>query len=158
MTRSHPYKILFLLLACVMLAPQISGPLSACEDCEAHSGEKSNKLHDLMEEMQDSYRSLGRGLRRPSAEDLPELLDAVQQLQMLTVKTKTMVPSMAASLDEADRPAFILAYRQKQLETLKTLIEMENKLLLSDFEAAGEIWDAIRKHRSEGHEQFKEEE
>ncbi|WP_158279773.1 cytochrome b562 [Coraliomargarita sinensis] len=118
--------------------------------------EKESVLHDKMEVMQDHYRSLGRGLRRPSAEDLPDFLDAVQQLQVLTVQTKTLVPPMANSLPEGKRPAFVMAYRQKQLDTLRTLIDMEEALLEADFEKANELFDALKKHKSEGHESFKE--
>lgn len=124
----------------------------------AEHHEEESVLHDKMEAMQDNYRTLGRGLRRPSAEDLPGFLSAVQQLQVLTVQTKTMLPPMAEKLPEAERAAFVLAYRQKQLDTLRTLIDMEEALLEADFEKAGELFGALKKHKSEGHESFKEEE
>lgn len=138
------------LLAALCLAP-------ATASAHNHEGdEKESELYKKMEEMQDHYRSLGRGLRRPSAEDLPGFLDNVQQLQVLTVQTKTMIPSMASSVPEEERPTFVLAYRQKQLDTLRSLIDLEEALLEADFEKADELFDEVKKHRSEGHESFKQ--
>jgi len=134
-----------LLAAMVALAPT---PVQASE------GSGSNELHDKMEMMQDHYRTLGRGLRGATADDLPELLNAVQQLQLLTLETKVLVPSKAMKMDEADRPAFIQAYREKQIDTLETLLKMEKALLATDFEAVGAEWDALKDHKSEGHEAF----
>lgn len=124
----------------------------------AEDKEEGSPLHDKMEEMQDHYRALGRGLRRPSADDLPAYLSAVEQLQALTVETKTMTPPMVETLPEGERAAFLLAYKKKQLDTLRTLIEMEEALLNSDLEKAAELYDQLKKHKSEGHESFKEEE
>ena len=126
-------------------------PATAADD---GAGEEP-ELYQKMEMMQDHYRTLGRGLRRPSADDLPDLLEAVQQLELLTVQTKVLIPSKAASIDEADRPAFIQAYRLKQIETLETLLKMETALLTLDFDAASEQWDALKDDKAEGHEEFK---
>jgi len=122
-----------------------------------HEEKEESELYQKMEEMQGYYRNLGRGLRRPSADDLPEFLNDTQQLQLLTVQTKSLIPSKTAEIPEDERSAFILAYRQLQLETLRTLIALEEALLEADFEAADAVFDEVKKLRSEGHEAFKSE-
>ncbi|MGF1484158.1 MAG: hypothetical protein ACFBZ8_07335 [Opitutales bacterium] len=121
---------------------------------DEHGG--GNPLHDKMEAMQDPYRTLGRSLRRPDSADLAALLEAVHQLQLLTVETKVMVPKKVETVAEAERAAFVLAYRQKQIATLMTLLELEQALLEGDVEQAAEIYSAVRTHRSEGHAQFQD--
>jgi len=138
--------------ATLLFAVLASAPATA-----AAEGVEDTELYKKMELMQDQYRTLGRGLRRPSADDLPKLLDAVQQLQLLTVETKVMTPRMAESIEAADRPAFILAYRELQIKTLVTLLNMEEALLNSDFERADAFWDELKDRKSEGHEAFKQE-
>ncbi len=144
----------FAALCAVLLLSALSAPGSAA----ASEGGDDTRLHDKMEMMQDHYRTLGRGLRRPSADDLPSLLDAVQQLEILTVQTKVLIPKKAATIDEADRPTFIQAYRMKQIETLETLLKMERALLDLNFDEANVQWDALKDDKAEGHEQFKEDE
>lgn len=142
----------FLAAATLLFASLAYAPATA-----ATEGVEDTELYKKMELMQDQYRTLGRGLRRPTADDLPELLDAVQQLQLLTVETKVMTPHMAESIEAADRPAFILAYRELQIKTLVTLLNMEEALLNSDFEKANVFWDELKDRKAEGHEAFKQE-
>ncbi|MFW6217455.1 MAG: hypothetical protein ACOC4K_00520 [Verrucomicrobiota bacterium] len=145
--RAKPFlAAAFLLFAVLAVAPASAGA-EAVEDTE---------LYQKMEEMQSHYRTLGRGLRRPTADDLPTLLDAVQHLQLLTVETKSMTPYKAKSIEAEDRPAFVLAYRELQIKTLVTLLNMEEALLDSDFENANVFWDELKERKADGHEAFQE--
>ncbi len=117
-------------------------------------GDGASPLYDKMEEMQGHYRTVGRAMRRPNSDDIPQLLEAVHQMQLLTVQTKVMKPSMTESLPEGEREAFVLAYRQKQIATMVSLLELEAAMLEGDMEKAAEAFTAVRTHRSEGHEAF----
>ncbi len=154
--KNNPMKTLPVTLGALGATLLLSFLALPATAAESETGEDS-ELYQKMEMMQDHYRTLGRGLRRPSADDLPELLEAVQQLELLTVQTKVLIPSKAASIDEAERPTFIQAYRIKQIETLETLLKMERALLSLDFDEASTQWDALKEDKAEGHEEFKSE-
>jgi soluble cytochrome b562 len=117
-------------------------------------GPGENALYDNMMAMQEAYRALGLGLRRAGAEDIPELWAACQRMQELTLEAKAMVPVKIREIAEAEREAFVTAYRLKQVEVIRTLLEIEAALLVGNLEQAAETFRDLRTHKTEGHEQF----
>jgi soluble cytochrome b562 len=117
--------------------------------------EGSQDLTNIMDQLQDNYRDLGRGLRDVSAETAPELLESVQKMQMLTVEAKPMVPESLKDMSGEEKEQKLKSYRLRMLETVDILNKMERALLNNEFDKTDALWDELKAEKDAGHEEFK---
>jgi len=141
-------------LALGLAAALVSTPLFANGD---HGGMEGSPLYEKMEKMQDHYRDLGRGLRRASPETAPDLIEATRQLQILAVECKSLEPYKTKEVPVGERSKFLLAYQIQMIDTIKTMLDIENALLIGNYEQADELFDKMKEERSKGHKEFKAE-
>jgi hypothetical protein len=128
---------------------------SAVPQDESASHDES-VLEANMELVEDGMKALRRSVRSP--EGWPASLATVAELQQAILTCKTEVPIMAASRPEAERPAFVAAYRKEMATMLRTMTELEIALLDGDEEAIQALYKTIRAMEDDGHDRFTEEE
>ncbi|MGE9297361.1 MAG: hypothetical protein ACQKBV_13845 [Puniceicoccales bacterium] len=114
-----------------------------------------SKLHDNMEEMQDYYRTLSRGIRMATPESTPELLEATRKLQLLALESKALEPDMIAEAPEADRAKLIRDYQLRMIATVKAALDLEVALINGDMGQANESFEQLKQDRRLGHQEFK---
>ncbi|MFW5829384.1 MAG: hypothetical protein ACOCXA_03905 [Planctomycetota bacterium] len=107
-------------------------------------------MHEGMEQVDDAYKTLGRGLRRPDPADHDKYLAAIQSMQLNLVRTKDLEPKTATS------PEAVTEYRKLMAETLLIAVKMEQALLDKDYAKADELFDGLKELKSKGHDQFKD--
>jgi len=133
-----------LLLACLALSPISITPVQAQTDME-----KS------MDVINDSYRTLGRGLRNPTPADVPSLLGAVTVMREEAVKSREMTPMKIADMPEAEQAEAMEAY-QKDMDTfIEHIDQMQAALEANDFDQAKEVFELLKLDRADGHEAWK---
>jgi hypothetical protein len=109
-------------------------------------------LAEAMEVVETAVGKLRRTLRDPAknAESLALLVEA----DTAALACKGHTPSLTASLPEAEREAFVSAYRKQMAELLRGLLEVEIALLDGDGEAAKTALQLVREMEEPAHERF----
>lgn len=110
------------------------------------------ELANNMERLEQSVRQLRRSLR--DAANDPASLEHLTELQSAIVACKALQPSMTESLPEAERGAFVVAFRLEMATMLLHAIEVEMAILAGDREKVDEAFAAIRESEDPGHERF----
>jgi len=110
------------------------------------------ELAQHMEAIEDNVKALRRALR--TAEDPAAPLELLAEIERLSLLCKGLTPQMAASLPEAERAAFVKAYRKTAIEFLMHQLEFESALLDGDPEAIKAAFDRFRAMEDSAHERF----
>ncbi|RMH01473.1 MAG: hypothetical protein D6702_11205 [Planctomycetota bacterium] len=147
--RHHHWLGLFglLLLALPLLA-------AGGQDPSGHE-EEETPLARQMHVMEEGLKFLRRSIRDPERNQ--ESLAALLRVQAAAQAAKTEAPRMAAGLAEAERPAFVLAYRRGIIGVQRAFLDLEEALLTGDNDHAREVFARIRDLAESGHERFTEE-
>lgn len=119
-----------------------------------NAAQADGPLEEVMEEMQSSYRLVGRALRKP-AENLDTMLKVAQDMQLAAVKAKGMEVELPPNASSSDAAAYQKQYRVMMLQSILALVQFEEALLREDYDAAKVAWDAVRASKSDGHDKFK---
>ena len=127
--------------------PAPAGPAGLVDDDET-------ALASHMHRIEEAVRGLRRSLRK--AEDNPRSLELLTELQGAALACKGEVPVRAASVPEAERAAFVVAYRTEMISMLEAALATERALLAGDLDAAKEHFALIRESEDPGHERFTE--
>ena len=136
-----------LLLAGVLLAaPAVTRLASAAEDTE---------LAKQMEQMDDEMKKLRKSLKDPAANAAS--LEALTKLQELTVASKSLVPTKAAALPEAEKAKFVAAYRKDMAGLLAAYAQIEVAVLDGENAKAEELFKGLKKIEDDGHEKYSDE-
>lgn len=140
-------------LLSMLLVPAL---LLAAQDpagAPAPTGEpETSELAEHMEHIEVLVGKLRRSLRKP--EQKADSLGHVAEMQAATLASKGLVPAMATRLPEAERPAFVTAYRIDMVAMLSALLELELALLEDRHEEANAIFKRVRAMEDSGHERF----
>ncbi len=120
----------------------------------AKEGKEKTELHHRMKEMDDAMKKLRRTLK--SADTNADSLDLIAKIEQLAVTCKSMTPSKAATLPEADRPKFIASYRKEMAGLLTEVCKMESAVLDGDNAKAQEIFANLKEMEDKGHDKFNE--
>ena len=118
--------------------------------------EEHSELEEHMERIEGAVKSLRRSLRDPA--NLEQSLALVTDIQAATIAAKGLTPHMAESVPEAERAAFVGAYRGMMLDFLDHQIVLERALLAGDEEAVTAAFKEVRDMEDTGHERFTKEE
>ena len=138
-----------------------SSPLttaSASQDRQRGGGEHEEEgpLHEGMSRMNRAMRTLRKSLRDESRN--AESLEVIVEAQRAASLTKTETPALTAKQPEAERAAFLVAYRQEIIRVERALLDLEEAVLAGDNEKAQELLKAAKAMEGPGHERFTEEE
>ena len=76
--------------------------------------------------------------------------------QRAVIEAKQMVPPLAEKQPEAERAAFVAAYRKTICELLTKLLELEVALIDGDQARIDEAYKRVRSMEDAGHERFTE--
>ena len=119
---------------------------------ETRSPADESELDQHMLVIEDHLTTLRRGLRKP--EKNAESLVQIAEMQQAALASKLLAPRMTESLPDAERAAFVVAYRKEMITTLRTMLDLEEAVLDSDNERAQELYKALKLAEDSGHEKF----
>ncbi len=142
-------KTLLILLALPLLA------LPFVQEQE-HAEHEETPLEEQMLLLEENLGKLRRSLRDEAKTD--ESLAALLAMQAATMRSKVLVPEMAAEIPEAEREAFVADFRKTLIDLLREQLALEVALIDGDREEAKAIFKRIRATEESGHEKFTHEE
>jgi hypothetical protein len=115
--------------------------------------DEDTKLAGIMQKMRGDMKRL-----RPQLEskDQAAAWKTVCSIQQHILEIKQESPEMAQGKSEAERPAFVNAFRAKISELLKTTCDLEAAVLASQFDEAEKVLrNMIGPMQKAGHKQFR---
>lgn len=116
-----------------------------------HKGPET-ELGQRMERLEDAARVVRKNLKDPA--NWPAALAALVEVEGLTLECKALTPAAAAKLPDAERGAFVGAYRRTMVEFLTHELELEGALLDGDAELAKQAFERFRSMEDSAHERF----
>jgi hypothetical protein len=118
--------------------------------------EEEGPIHEGMSRMNRAMRTLRKSLRDESRN--AESLQVIVEAQRGASLAKTEAPALTAKQPEAERDAFVTAYRLEIIRVERALLDLEEAVLAGDNEKAQELLKAAKAMEGPGHERFTEEE
>jgi len=110
-------------------------------------------LAQNMEIVEDGLRALRRSLRDPAA--AADSLATLAACEAAVLACKLERPIKTAGLPEAEREAFVKAFRVEMIGLVSGFLELEKAVLEGqDAEATKAIWDRIKALEDPSHERF----
>ena len=140
------------LLSVLLLLPlSLAASSRRAQDQEPHE-EPETELAGHMEVIEDTVKLLRKSLKEPLAR--ADALQAIAEIQALTLKCKLLTPAAAQKLPEAEREAFVTAFRRTMVDFLTRQLELEAALLDGDAERAKTAFERFREMEDSAHERF----
>lgn len=127
---------------------------SPAQDPEKQEPETETELARQMEIVEDGLRSLRRSVRDPAKK--ADSLAAVIACERAIVAAKSEVPSMAARVPEAEREAFVTAFRLEMLGLLENFLVLEKALLEGRNDELRDLYKVLKGLEDPAHERFTE--
>lgn len=127
-------------------------PLARQEGRKEGKQEHETELARHMEDIEHRAKALRKSLKEPGAQ--AAALEAVAEIERLSVLVKGLVPEAAAKLPEGERAAFVTAYRRTMVDFLMRQLELEAALLDGDAEKTKTAFEAFRAMEDSSHERF----
>jgi soluble cytochrome b562 len=123
---------------------------------EGRRHEEETPLSQQMEHLEQAMHFLKRTLRDPAfdAAKRDACLAQVANAQAACVAAKLLIPKMAATTPEAERPAFVTDFRKGVATLLIEFTNLELALLNGDKDAALASYKKLEKMEDEGHNNF----
>lgn len=122
----------------------------------ASAGGKHSELEDAMEKMNGAFRKLRRQVA--DATKNANSLELVANLRAASEKSVDLAPKLAAERPEAERPAFIAAYKKQMQEFVAALAPLEAALKANNNAEAEKIVADLGARQKQGHKDFKKQE
>ena len=123
---------------------------------EKRHSKPETELSGHMEKIEDTLKQLRKLLKDENSR--PAALEALLEIQRQTLACKVLVPAQAAKVPEAERPAFVTAYRRTMVDFQMRQLELEAALLDQDAEAIKTSFERLRTMEDSSHERFAPEE
>ncbi|MBM3872616.1 MAG: hypothetical protein FJ382_02590 [Verrucomicrobia bacterium] len=142
-------RALLPILALAFLTP-------ALPTLRAAAGEKHSALEDAMDKMNGAFRKLRRQVT--DATKNANSLELVATLRAASEESVKLVPKLAAERPEAERPAFIAAYKKQMQEFTAALAPLEAALKADNNAEAEKIVADLGARQKQGHKEFKKQE
>ncbi len=140
----------FLVLSGVFMLMLVPTPRSEI----VRAAEDDTPLADLMLEAQGTLKKLRRSVRKEDKRD--ESLELTDQLLKVTLASRLLAPPMIEKVPEAEKAAFVTAYRKMMLDVARATLDLETAVLDGDLEKAQELYKKIADMEDPGHEKFTE--
>ncbi len=122
------------------------------QDPEEHEPETELARH--MEIVEEGLRNLRRSVRDP--EKNADSLVTVIACERAIMACKGEVPSMAAKVPEAERDAFVTAFRVGMVEMLENFLVLEKAILEERNDELRDIYKTLKGLEDPAHERFTE--
>lgn len=135
--------------ACLLFFVLLPATRAALQEADH---EQETELAGHMEKIEDTVKLLRKHMKDEAAR--PAALEALAEIQQRSLFCKALVPSAAAKLPEAEKSAFVTAYRRTMVDFLTRQLELEAALLGGDMEAAKNAFERFREMEDSAHERF----
>jgi indole-3-glycerol phosphate synthase len=139
------------LLAVTFLGFSVCAPLARAEEKV-----KKSELSNTMSDIDDAMKKLRRDLRKPEKNE--ESLQLIAEIEKNMLACKSMTPTKAQKIPEADRAKFVTAYRKEMAGVISTFCQMEQALLDGDNAKAQALYKTITTTEDKDHDRFMEKE
>ena len=127
--------------------------IAAVRPPSAPQDDDATVLAQNMEIVEDGLRALRRSLRDPAA--AADSLATIAGCEAAVLACKLERPIKAAGVPEAEREAFVKAFRIEMIGLVSGFLELEKAVLEGqDAEATKAIWDRIKAFEDPAHERF----
>ena len=124
------------------------------ESKEKKVADLDTELAKQMEIIDSGMKKLRRSLRK--AESNKESLETIEKVHGAAVKSKDLVPAMAAKQPEAKRAESVAAYKKDMENTIKTIEQMRDAVKEGKNDKALEIHKTLKTQEDKGHEKYTE--
>ena len=146
-------------LAAVIAAGLVAAPAGlqfarAAQEQESQVVDLDTELAKQMEAVDSGMKKLRRSLRK--AESNAESLKTIETVHKALVKSKDLVPAMAAKVPEAERAKWVEAYKKDMDKTIKTMDELRAAVKDGKNDKAQEIYQTLKKQEDDGHKKYTE--
>jgi len=127
-------------------------------DLRADEEGEHSALHEIMEQMKDNLKRLGRSLAEPS-DDLSDALHYISEMQRLALEAKQQQPNNLDEIPEDQRGEHVKSFRRDILGALQVMVELELAILDGQPEQALELLKGpLLSARKEGHKRYQKDE
>jgi hypothetical protein len=140
------------LLPALALSSLLAGPVPPLQQDQEGHDEPETELAGHMERIEDTVKVLRKNLKDDAGR--PAALAALAEIEALSLQCKQLTPAMAAKLPEAERAAFVTAYRRSMVDFLTCQLELEAALLDGDAGRTKAAFDRFREMEDSAHERF----
>lgn len=156
MNRSKLSPLTPSLLAAALLFGGFSLPAVAAAQDEEKSTVKDldTELAKQMEIIDEAMKKLRRTLRKPDQN--ADSLKLIENMEKASIKSKDLIPAMAAKVPEAERAKFVAGYKKDMETFIKSVGEMKAAVKDNNNEKANEIYKTLKQHEDKGHEKYTE--
>ncbi len=151
--RLWPLGLILLVALCLPLIGTPTATIAAEDHAHAASGEE--RLHDVMEQVNDTLRDLRRSLMRDAASSA-ESIAGVTRMQHLMLEAKDLTPAKIAASPADRRAAMTKEYRKQMCAVIAELCRLEVSLLDGDTEQATRQVRNLLEMKATGHDQFRD--
>lgn len=148
-----PFLLLLLPLCTRSNAAAETQPAAFVQDAE-HADDEESELIKQMTIVNDATKKLRRSIRDEAKNS--ETLALLDLISTAAIASKAETPAMTATLPEADRDAFVKAYRNEMISFVRLVLNIEEALLAGEQEKAQSLFKELRGSEDPGHERFVE--
>jgi len=114
----------------VPVPTSVQEPAAAADDAAASNDEQ---LDEVMKSINKNYRVVRLFLRKPEG-DAP--LESVYEMQQACMTAKGLKPSIFEKVPAERREEFVTEYKKSMNQFLRTMLDMEDAMLVKDWEGA----------------------
>ncbi len=128
------------------------GPVAPQDPAAQEEHHDESPLGQAMEHMNAGMRKANKALK---AGDTAGALEGLGEFQRNVIAAKAETPPMAATVPEAERAAFVAAFRTTLLDVLRVSCDVEQALLEGRLDDARTAFaEKLRPLEDKGHERF----
>ena len=113
---------------------------------------EDTELAKQMEVIEEGMKKLRRSLR--SADNNTESLEWIDKMDKAAVKSKDLVPAMAAKIPEAERAKWVESYKKDMDVFIKSVGEMRAAVKDGKNDKAQEVFKTLKTQEDEGHKKY----
>jgi soluble cytochrome b562 len=146
--------------AALLAGPLVAPPAAVAAAQDAKEDEKSTvkdldtELAKQMEVIEEGMKKLRRTLRK--AEDNPTSLEWIDKIDKAAVKSRDLIPAMAARIPEAERAKWVENYKKDMDTFIKSVAEMKAAVKDGKNDKAQEVYKTLKEHEDKGHQKYTE--
>jgi hypothetical protein len=123
------------------------------EATPGHEKKHHSVLEDAMETLGHSMKKLAPQLKDKTKNE--SSLKLLSTMEAAIIRAKDTIPPMTDEQPVAERPAYVVKFRQQLITLLDHMLKTENALLAGDNDAAQAQLPQIKKIMDDGHHEFR---
>lgn len=146
--------VVALFLAGGFCLPRVVAAQDKAEEPAKEVKDLDTELAKQMETIEEAMKKLRRTLRK--AESNKESLEWIEKMEKAAVKSKELMPAMAAKVPEAERAKFVEGYKKDMEVFIKSVGEMKTAVKEGKNDRALEVYKSMKAQEDKGHEKYTE--